>query len=160
MKDMALLKWENLQDNILSFERAKTIRTKRVIEPIRIPIVDDVKLIIEKWGVPKNSQGDYIFPILKQGMSQERQRLAIQQAIKLVNNHMKTITSELKISKKCTTYVSRHSFATILQRSGTSISFISEALGHTSMQTTQNYLAGFEDDAKLETVKALTAFKT
>ena len=72
---------------------------------------------------------------------------------------MKGIAKDLEIVKKSTTYVARHSFATILQRSGASESFISEALGHSNMQTTQNYLAGFEDDAKIETVKALTAFK-
>ena len=53
----------------------------------------------------------------------------------------------------------RHSFATILQRSGASTEFISEALGHSNVRTTQNYLAGCEDEAKKKTVKALIAFK-
>ena len=159
MKDMALLKWENIEQNILSFERAKTIRTKRVIEPIRIPLVEDAKMILEKWANPNTKKEDYIFPILSKGQSPESERSAIQQAIKTVNKYMKGIAKDLEIVKKSTTYVARHSFATILQRSGASESFISEALGHSNMQTTQNYLAGFEDDAKIETVKALTAFK-
>jgi len=32
-------------------------------------------------------------------------------------------------------------------------------LGHSDIKTTQNYLAGFEDDKKREVAKALTAFK-
>jgi integrase len=159
MKDMALLKYNNIVDNVLSFERAKTIRTKRVVEPIRIPLVEDAKNIIIKWGNIKDDTNNYIFPILTEGLTLERQRQLIQQATKVVNSHMKEIAGELKITKKSTTYVARHSFATILQRSGASESFISEALGHSSMQTTQSYLAGFEDEAKKETVKALTAFK-
>ena len=72
---------------------------------------------------------------------------------------MKLIAKELGIDNIVTTYAARHSFSTILQRSGAPVSFISEALGHSNVQTTQNYLAGFEDDKKAETVQALTAFK-
>ncbi len=39
------------------------------------------------------------------------------------------------------------------------LGFISEALGHGNIRTTQSYLAGFEDVNKREVVKALTAFK-
>ncbi len=72
---------------------------------------------------------------------------------------MKLICTDLSIENNVTTYAARHSFATILQRSGAPVSFISEALGHGNVQTTQNYLAGFEDESKAETLKALTAFK-
>ncbi len=72
---------------------------------------------------------------------------------------MKAIAENLEIGNEVTTYAARHSFATILQRSGASVSFISEALGHGNVNTTQNYWGGFEDESKRETVKALTAFK-
>ena len=66
----------------------------------------------------------------------------------------------LGIESNVTTYAARHSAsATVLQRSGAPVSFITEALGHGNVQTTQNYLAGFEDESKAETLKALTAFK-
>ena len=71
---------------------------------------------------------------------------------------MKIIAQDLGIKNKATTYSARHSFATILQRSGVDTSFISEALGHSNVQTTADYLAGFEDAAKLEHAKKLTAF--
>jgi len=47
----------------------------------------------------------------------------------------------------------------ILQQSGVSTEFISEALGHANFKTTQSHLAGFENESKKETVKVLTAFK-
>jgi site-specific recombinase XerD len=72
---------------------------------------------------------------------------------------MKAIASDLGINRPVTTYFARHSFATILQRSGANVSFISEAIGHSSIRTTQQYLAGFEDDARIEALKALTAFQ-
>lgn len=77
----------------------------------------------------------------------------------VINEHMKGVAEKLGIGSDLTTYAARHSFATILQRSGVSAEFISEALGHSNVRTTQNYLAGFEDESKREVVKALTAFK-
>ena len=159
MKDMCLLKYENIKGDVIEFERAKTARTKRNVEAIRVSLSDDSMAIIKKWGNPKLDGGTYIFPILKNGLSAVRQRQLIQQITHLVNDHMKIIASVLNITNDITTYAARHSFATILQRSGASVAFIGEALGHSNIKTTQNYLAGFEDDTKKETVKALTAFK-
>jgi hypothetical protein len=60
---------------------------------------------------------------------------------------MKVIASKLGIEKPVTSNVARHSFATVLKRSGANISLISEMLGHGSLKTTQIYLDSFENDA-------------
>ena len=159
VKDMALLKYEDIKGEVLEFERAKTVRTKRKVEPIRVALTDDVRAIIKKWGNTPKDGSTYIFPVLIKGLTPERERQLIQQLTQVVNSHMKTIAGILEIANDVTTYAARHSFATILQRSGASVSFISEALGHSNVNTTQNYLAGFEDESKREIVKALTAFK-
>jgi integrase/recombinase XerD len=159
MKDLCLLKYENIKGEVLEFVRAKTVRTKRKVEAIRITLVDDAKTIIEKWGNTKVDGSTYIFPILTHGITPERLRDLVKLKTRLVNDHMKIIAASLGIESNVTSYSARHSFATILQRSGANISFISEALGHGNIQTTQNYLAGFEDDKKAEVVQALTAFK-
>ena len=83
----------------------------------------------------------------------------IQQLTHVINDNRKTIAKLIGIENNVTTYSARHSFATILQRSGASTEFICEALGHSNVKTTQNYLAGFEDETKKEAVKALIAFK-
>lgn len=93
------------------------------------------------------------------GLTPTRERQLIQQLTQVINCHLKTIAEELEIQKDLTTYAARHSFATVLKRSGVSTEFISEALGHNNLRTTQSYLAGFEDESKRETIKALTAFK-
>jgi len=43
------------------------------------------------------------------------------------------------------TYVARHTFATVLKRSGVNIAIISESLGHSDLSTTQIYLDSFEN---------------
>lgn len=159
VKDMCLLKYENIKGEILEFQRAKTVRTKRKIEPIRVVLSEEAKEIIKKWGNSDCSSNNYIFPVLTVGIGAVRERQLIQQLTGVINDHMKAIANELEIEADCTTYAARHSFATILQRSGASTEFISEALGHSNVKTTQSYLAGFEDESKAETLKALTAFK-
>jgi site-specific recombinase XerD len=63
------------------------------------------------------------------------------------------------IDKKGTTYVARHTFSTVLKRSGASTEYIQEALGHSDIKTTENYLDSFEKDVKKEFAQRLTAFK-
>ena len=71
---------------------------------------------------------------------------------------MRIISKKVGIDKPCTTYYARHSFSTVMKRSGANIQFISEALGHCSINTTKSYLDSFEDDVKKEMAKALTNF--
>lgn len=42
-------------------------------------------------------------------------------------------------------HVARHTYATVLKRSGVSVALISESLGHSDLSTTQIYLDSFEN---------------
>ncbi len=64
---------------------------------------------------------------------------------KMVNKDLKEIAALAKIDFNLTTYVARHSYATVLKRSGVSTAVISEALGHQNEKTTQIYLDSFEN---------------
>lgn len=158
VKDMCLLKYKNIKGDVIAFERAKTVRTKRNVEPIRVALLKEAKAIIDKWGNERISDETYIFPVLSKNLSADRERQLIQQLTHVINDHMKVIGKEVGIGMDVTTYAARHSFATVLKRSGASTEFISEALGHTNVRTTQSYLGSFEDDHKKEMAKALTAF--
>ncbi len=72
---------------------------------------------------------------------------------------MKRIGAELGFEAKVTTYVARHSFATVLKRSGASVEFIRESLGHKDLKTTQNYLDSFEHSVKENFQKQLLNFE-
>ena len=54
-----------------------------------------------------------------------------------------------------TTYVARHTYATVLKRSGVNIAIISESLGHSDLATTQIYLDSFENSQIDEAMKHL-----
>lgn len=49
---------------------------------------------------------------------------------------MKRIGEAIGVGK-ITTYAARHSFATVLKRSGANIAYISESLGHQDLKTTE-----------------------
>ena len=72
-----------------------------------------------------------------------------------MNKALKKIGAHLDISIPLTTYVARHSFATVLKRSGVNIALISESLGHTSLSTIQYYLDSFENEQIDEAMKNL-----
>lgn len=68
------------------------------------------------------------------------------------------ICEDLHIEQKTTTYAARHSFSTIMKRTGEPISFIKDALGHSTETMTESYLDSFEDKVKLEYADLLTSF--
>lgn len=158
VKDLCLLKHKNIQGNVLIYERAKTKRSKNNGEKITVSLKPQAKAIISKWGQLSITPEAYVFPHLQKGMTAETERKTIQQVTKNINKYMKRIAKDLELNKGVTTYFARHSFATVLRNSGASTEFISEALGHSSMKTTQSYLAGFEQETIHKTTDALTAF--
>jgi integrase/recombinase XerD len=158
MKDIANLRYKDIDGEYIKFVRAKTKYTNNVVTSITIFKTPELNNIINKWGNPDRKKENLIFPILNLEDSLERQRAVLKQFTKLVNKYMGGIAKKVGIDKPCTTYYARHSFSTVLKRSGANVQFISEALGHSSINTTKAYLDSFEDDTKKEMAKALTAF--
>jgi integrase/recombinase XerD len=160
-KDIAFLKWRNLSGEYLTFQRAKTEGAQRS-EPklITVYVNDDMKAVIDRWGNGDRPPDNYIFPILQKGLSDLRVYDRIQNFVGLINYWMKEILLNLGIDKKATTYVARHTFSTVLKRSGASTEAIQEALGHTDIKTTEHYLDSFDRDTKRELAGRLSMFKT
>lgn len=158
VKDFCMLKRKDIEGSILTFRREKTKRSRKEQLPTVVSLKPEAKAVIAKWGLPTLNPETYIFPHLQRGMTAEQERQTVQQLTHTVNKYMKLIARELGILKPVTTYYARHSFATVLKNSGASMEFISEALAHSSQQTTKSYLAGFEQDAIHATTDALLNF--
>lgn len=159
-KDIAFLKYRNIEGEFLVFERAKTENSTRSNpKSISVFISKDINRIIEVWGNSDNSPNNYIFPILQHGITPLRQYELIELFIRLINEWMEKIRLKLKIERRVSTYVARHTFSTVMKRSGVSTEFIQEALGHTDIRTTENYLDSFEKEVKKEYAAKLLAFE-
>lgn len=158
VKDLCLLKYKDIKGDSIEFIRAKTARQKKE-KTITAILQPETIAIIEKWGNKKKDGNTFIFPVLTGKETPVRQRKLIQQLTRTINDNMKDIADDLEINMPVTTYAGRHSFATVLKRSGASIALISEMLGHSNLKTTENYLGSFENDTLKDTTKALTTFK-
>ncbi|MBK6978385.1 MAG: tyrosine-type recombinase/integrase [Cytophagaceae bacterium] len=159
MKDIALLKWKDIDSKRIVFVRAKTARTtKQDTKPVVVMLLPEIKEIILKWGLESKNPDDYIFGIVSQRDNSEDILKKVRQFIKTTNKYMKRIGTALELDLTLTSYSARHSFATVLKRSGAPIEFISESLGHKDLRTTENYLGSFEDDIKESYQKQLLNF--
>ena len=160
MADIARLRWSNLSAETISFQREKTKRTKRD-NPITIVVVRNAKIntLILKWGRAEvKSSNGYLFDILDVSDQGEPARLKVELFTHFVNEWMKGLGKELGFDLSLTTYVARHSFATILVRGGAPLALAKQTLGHASIATTEKYFAGFDLAAQAEYTKALLNF--
>lgn len=157
-KDMLSLKYSSISDGEICFIRSKTTHAygrSRVIKAVLCP---EMQRIIRRWGNAPGRNGDtLIFPFLTGKEDSFRTAITVRQVIGKCNRALRKIALRLGIPP-FTTYSARHSFATILQRSGIAISFISESLGHSSLSVTEHYLAGFDRETRLRNSRILTEF--
>lgn len=139
-KDMILLKQKNIFDNKLHYKRSKT-NQKFVIEILNP--VKDILTYFEK-NFPNT---EYVFPYITiGGLSSKQFHEKKRVTLKKFNNQLKQIGSIARISKPITSYVARHTYATILKNKGVSIEIISELMGHSSVNVTMSYLKDFENE--------------
>ena len=145
--DIASLTKENIMDNRLVYIRQKT---KKLIQ---LPLQDKAIELIEKYHDDNNP---HLFPILLAYHKTEQQRLnRVHKVIVNVNKRLKKIGKELELPITLTTYVARHSHATILKKAGGAPSIISESLGHSSEKVTQIYLDSFGNEQMDDAMKNL-----
>lgn len=146
--DIAQLTKSNIVEGRLHYVRQKTGRQ------IKIGIPDEAMSIIKKYV--SESKG-YLFPILdkQKHKTPMQKRNRIHKILVKVNRNLKILAAQLGVEANITTYVARHSFASVLKKSGVSIALISEALGHSDLGTTQVYLDSFDDEQIDEAMKNL-----
>ena len=149
LTDIAHLKKSDLQGDYLSYCRQKTGQR------ISIRWEPCMQQLVDKY---KNDDSPYLLPLISRpGEDEERQ---YQNMIHLINHHLKNLGEELGLSSKLTSYVARHSWASIAKSQDVPVSAISEAMGHTTERTTRIYLKSFDntlvDCANQKVLSAIT----
>ncbi|MET3979018.1 integrase/recombinase XerD [Mucilaginibacter sp. UYP25] len=158
-RDIAELKYKNINKKSISFLRHKTLHTtKDKPRPIIIPLTETIKAIIERYGTRPFLPDNYVFPILTKKMDEAEKLRVNQNFIRFVNQHIQNLAKDLELDADISTYYARHSFTTAAIRNGAKMELIQESLGHRSLNTTQNYWAGFEDNVKQEIADKLMDF--
>ncbi len=151
LTDMLHLTYNNLAGDRITFNRQKTGKL------ITFRLQPEAQNILHKYMKKDHRGNDYIFPILKRDIhvTSEQQYARVKRITKLVNRYLKMIGEYLNLPIPLTTYVARHTYATVLKRSGVNIAIISESLGHSDLATTQIYLDSFENSQIDEAMKHL-----
>ena len=136
--DIANLTPANIIEGKLVYKRHKTNKL------IKIPLQPQAIELIKKYH-RKDSQ--YLFPILSDFHETEVQKSnRIHKVIAKVNKRLKEIGEDLDLPLTLTTYVARHSQATVMKRAGVSTAVIREIMGHSSERVTQIYLDSFDNE--------------
>ena len=132
------------KDNIIEGKRLHYIRQKTG-KLIKLGLSEEALQIIKRYAV--ESKG-YLFPILNAQLHKTplQKQNRIHKMLGKVNKNLKLLAAQLGVEANLTTYVARHSFASVLKKSGVNIALISEALGHSDLTTTQIYLDSFDNE--------------
>ena len=159
VKDIALLRHKDLENDKIVYYRAKTINTAKAdLKPIVIYLNEWSLSIIKKYGSSGNEPDELIFRIVQKGDSEIQKFTKIKNFTRFINQNLKKLAIAESLPKDISTYWARHSFSTNAIRNGASMEFVSEALNHRDLNTTQNYFAGFEDADKKELMKKMMNF--
>lgn len=155
MVDIANLKFKNIRDNNIEFIRQKTKDTAKEVPIIKVLLIPQILEIINAIGNEDREPESFVFKIFQPEFSETDKYKKLKQHIKNTNKYVQRIAANIGINESVTTYWARHTYSTVLKRSGTPIEFISEQLGHQSTKVTQNYLDSFEDEQRAKYSKTL-----
>lgn len=131
--DLAYLKKSDLLNGIVTYYRRKTG------QKLSIRWTKEMQAILDKY--PEN-ETEYLFPVITSRTANPRNQYRNRHY--KVNFNLKTVAEKVGLRIPLTTYVARHSWASIARSKGISVSVISEGLGHDNELTTQIYLAALD----------------
>ena len=128
--DVAHLTKKNVQGDYIIYQRQKTGQELNIrIEPC-------LKIIIKRYS--SQACGEFLLPIL------EREGLNYDSALRLYNMRLDKISKIIRLDSPLTSYIARHSWATLAKKKGVPTSIISEGMGHNNEKTTQIYLSSLD----------------
>ena len=136
--DIAHLKKSNLRNGLLTYNRRKTFQN------LTIQWERPMQTIVDIYA-SETRGSQYFFPIVTGDSHADRIRCG--QVLQKVNRGLKRIGLMIGLSTPLSTYVARHSWASIARNMDVPLSVISEGLGHDSDRTTQVYLASIDTSA-------------
>lgn len=134
--DMCFLRRTDLVGVMLTYRRQKTGQL------MRVRWEKPMQQLLDRLGVTGTK---YLLPIINDDAGDVRRQY--ENALRRENRNLKVIGRMIGLDTPLTTYVARHSWASVAQSQNIPISAISEGLGHNSVSTTKIYLASLDTSA-------------
>lgn len=151
ISDLLQLRWSDFDGQYI---RLRMQKTRRAVE---IPVSASVQKTLEKYRDLFSRPNSRIFPVLDRVKDRPDEFSKLRRLIygtAHVNLILKRVAARAGITKKVSTHVARHTFATMLISKGASIYDVKELLGHQDVKVTQVY-AHLLDGRKRELVEML-----
>jgi integrase/recombinase XerD len=137
ISDIIKLKWTDINDGRLTYVMGKN----RKIVSLKLP--EKAKQIIDSYK-EASAASIYVFPYLKEedGFDAKMINAKTRTANSVINKNLKTIAERLKLSKKLSMHISRHTFGQI---AGDKIApqMLQKLYRHSNLSTTIGYQANF-----------------
>jgi integrase/recombinase XerD len=148
--DVLKIRWSDVIDDRLHYQMNKN--SKR----LSIPLSEKAKAILEIYKQDRLKSNDFVFPELKEANLKSAHSILTKtkSATSRINKYLKRIAGKVKIEKKLTMHIARHTFGNI---SGDKIPVqtLQKLYRHTDISTTMGYQANFthkEEDEALDKV--------
>ena len=124
---------------MLCYRRSKTGRMLTItLEPWMWEIIE--RYLCDDSGSP------YLLRIIRQPGSIPEERKQYESALRLYNKHLYRLSERLGLGVRLTSYVARHTWATLAYNEDIPVSKISAGLSHASEEITHTYLRSFSDE--------------
>lgn len=133
--DMSMLLKSQVDDDAIFYARHKTGRQ------ITVPMEPCIREIIRKYDNPDSR---YVFPIIDMNSRVDIQRQYISK-LTTYNRQLKMLAEMAGINKPLSSYMTRHTWASIAYKNNVGVHVISRALGHANALTTQIYITELDD---------------
>lgn len=132
-QDVYNMRWDMISTDgkHVSYMRSKTTH------PIGVSLPSEAKVIMERY---RQEGENRVFPFLCTN-KRNGSTCSEQNALRRINRQTIRIGMLIGLSIPLTTYVMRHTWATLMLETGKPVELISQCLGHASIQTTQIYLS-------------------
>lgn len=128
-QDVYRLRWSMISDGHIRYKRSKTGAL------IDVEVVPELEEIMRRYY---RKDSPYVFPFLHESRKGNTgKELSEKSALRRINRAVYNIIGDVKL----TTYVLRHTWATLMLEDGSQVEVISQCMGHSSIRTTQIYLS-------------------
>ena len=128
-QDVYRLRWSMISDGHIRYKRSKTGAL------IDVEVVPELEEIMRRYH---RKDSPYVLPFLHESRKGNTgKELSEKSALRRINRAVYNIIGDVKL----TTYVLRHTWATLMLEDGSQVEVISQCMGHSSIRTTQIYLS-------------------
>ena len=128
----------NLTRGMVTDRHIRYLRSKTGV-PIDVEVVPELEEIMKRYH---REDSPFVFPFLHEARKGcPGKELSEESALRRINRSMREIGRKTGLSVPLTTYVLRHTWATLMLEDCQPVELISQCMGHTSIRTTQIYLS-------------------